>query len=224
MPVEAPRVALARRARTGSVPRSGPRAPRWLRWWRTSDEVGTPSATISSGPGRRSRLHRLQRTGDEDGFFWSDRAAQGERASPSPRRGRSGRPLLRRSATSCLVGSGGSRGRPQPAKAGFEDHLVGGLRLGGWAAGGFELAMVVTIEDAMRGDDSASPGVSRRSPVRGRRGTFALPGRRPLQGGPQDRRGAAGWRSASSSVSARARGRMATCSSSTSASPGRVKN
>ena len=155
VPVEAPRVALL-----GAL---GPdqsldltSSARWLRWWRTSAEVGTSLGDDLLWSWEAEQIIGSSEPGDEDEFFWVDRAAQVWMASEVSIS--QARPFWSPAASAISHqlpgGEWNLEGRLTLMKAGFEDHLVGGLRLGRMGGGWLELAMVVTIEDAMRGDDS----------------------------------------------------------------------
>lgn len=126
---------------------------RWAGWWRTSAEVGEPLGDDLLWERTEGQITGSSEPGDEEGFFWSDRDFKVSEVSISQ-----ARPFWSPSASSISHqlpgGEWGLTGRLTLMKAGFEDHLVGGLRLGRKGGGWLELAMVVTIEDAMRGDAS----------------------------------------------------------------------
>lgn len=126
---------------------------RWAGWWRTSDEVGEPLGDDLLWERTQEQITGSSEPGDEEGFFWSDRDFKVSEVSISR-----ARPFWSPAASSISHqlpgGEWGLTGRLTLMKAGFEDHLVGGLRLGRKGGGWLELAMVVTIEDAMRGDAS----------------------------------------------------------------------
>ena len=134
---------------------------RWAGWWRTSDEVGEPLGDDLLWERTQEQISGSSEPGDEEGFFWSDRDFKVSEVSISR-----ARPFWSPAASSISHqlpgGEWGLTGRLTLMKAGFEDHLVGGLRLGRKARLA-QLAMVVTIEDAMRGDASGFTRDSRRS-------------------------------------------------------------